>query len=391
MKNNRVYAKVDLDAVLWNIKEMSKRLRDVTKIMAVIKADGYGHGSGPIAGALEDLDILWGYAVATAEEAFELREQGIKKPILILGYTFEDTYQEIIRRDIMPTIFDLHTAEKYSKLAVSLKKTVSCHIKIDTGMSRIGFQVTPDEADTIKKISELPGLHMAGIFTHFARSDEEDKSYTDHQFDLFNKMIGLCEERGVSFDLKHCANSAAILEYPKASLDLVRAGIILYGLWPSPEVRHDIDLKPALSLYSHVVHVKTLEAGRSISYGGTNTLAKTTRVATIPVGYADGYCRGLSNKGYVLIHGEKAPILGRVCMDQFMVDVTDIHDVAVTDEVILIGRDGEHEITLEELGDLSGRFNYEFVCDLGMRIPREYYRDGKLIEVKGYTSVEQTT
>ena len=388
-RNQRVYAHIDLDALLSNVAQIKSRLKDHTKIVAVIKADGYGHGCLPIALTLEEVPYVWGFAIATAEEAFELREAGIKKPILILGYTFEDSYEDLVKNDICPTIFSMEMAKKYSDMGVRLNKDVLCHIKIDTGMSRIGYQVTEEAAEEIKEISSLPHIKMDGIFTHFARSDEEDKSYTKKQFNAYEKMIALCEEKGVTFKNHHCANSAAILEYPDASLDLARAGIILYGLWPSDEVKKDIDLKPVLSLYSHVVHVKTLPKGRSISYGGTVTLQKDTRIATIPVGYADGYCRGLSSVGYVLIRGKKAPILGRVCMDQFMVDVTDIPDVKVLDKVTLIGKDKDNEITLEELGALSGRFNYEFACDLGMRIPRLYYKDGKLVEIKGYQSVDQ--
>ncbi len=389
MKYNRVYAKVDLDNVLWNVKRMKERLKDETKIVAVIKADGYGHGCVPIAVTLEDEDDIWGFAVATAEEAVELRNASIKKPILILGYSFEDSYEELVKNDVCPTIFTYDMAKKYSDCGVKLNKYVKCHIKIDTGMSRIGYQVCKESVDEIKKIAALPNILMDGIFTHFARSDEKDKHSTDEQFEKFMSMVDALEKEGVTFKNRHCANSAAILEYPKASLDLARAGIILYGLWPSDEVVRDIDLKPALSLYSHVVHIKTLEKGRCISYGGTVTLEKDTVVATIPVGYADGYCRGLSSKGYVLIRGKKAPILGRVCMDQFMVDVSDIEGVSVLDQVVLVGKDGKEEITLEELGELSGRFNYEFACDLGMRIPRLYYRNGELVEIKGYQSFDQ--
>ena len=388
-KNQRVYAKVDLDALLWNVEQIKSRLKENTKIVAVIKADGYGHGCLPIALTLEEVPYVWGFAIATAEEALELRNAGIKKPILILGYSFEDSYEELIKNNICPTVFTLDMAKKYSDIATRLNKPVYCHIKIDTGMSRIGFQVDENSVREIMEISKLPNLIMDGIFTHFARSDEADKSYTKEQFELFEKMISDLEAQGVTFSNHHCANSAAILEYPDASLDLARAGVILYGLWPSDEVKRDIDLHPVLSLYSHVVHVKTLPAGRSISYGGTVTLEKDTRIATIPVGYADGYCRGLSSKGFVLIRGKKAPILGRVCMDQFMVDVTDIADVSVLDLVTLVGKDGEEEITLEMLGDLSGRFNYEFACDLGMRIPRLYYRENELVDIKGYQSFDQ--
>ena len=388
-KNQRVYAKVDLDALLLNVAHIKDRLKENTKIVAVIKADGYGHGCLPIALTLEEVPYVWGFAIATAEEAMELREAGIKKPILILGYSFEDSYEDLVKNDICPTIISMDMAKKYSEVGARLNKDVNCHIKIDTGMSRIGFQVNEDSVKEIKEIAALPNLKMDGIFTHFARSDEKDKSFTTKQFTLFEQMISDLETAGVTFKNHHCANSAAILEYPDASLDLARAGIILYGLWPSEEVKRDIELKPVLSLYSHVVHVKTLPKGRTISYGGTVTLEKETRIATIPVGYADGYCRGLSSVGYVLIRGKKAPILGRVCMDQFMVDVSHIPDVEVQDLVTLIGKDGDEEITLEDLGELSGRFNYEFACDLGMRIPRLYYKNGKLVDIKGYQSFDQ--
>ena len=392
MKNNinqRVYAKIDLDALLSNVEHIKGRLKEHTKIVAVIKADGYGHGCLPIALTLEKVPYVWGFAIATAEEAMELRKAGIQKPILILGYSFEDSYEDLVKNDICPTIISMDMARKYSEMGVRLNKKVYCHIKIDTGMSRIGYQVDESSVEEIKEISKLPNLVMDGIFTHFARSDEEDKTFTKSQFDAFEKMISDLEKAGVTFTNHHCANSAAILEYPDASLDLARAGIILYGLWPSDEVKKDISLQPVLSLYSHVVYVKTLPKGRTISYGGTITLEKETRIATIPVGYADGYCRGLSSKGYVLIRGKKAPILGRVCMDQFMVDISDIPDVAVMDLVTLIGKDGDEEITLEDLGDLSGRFNYEFACDLGMRIPRLYYKNNELVDIKGYQSFDQ--
>ena len=388
-KNQRVYAKVDLDALLSNVEQIKGRLKENTKIVAVIKADGYGHGCLPIALTLEEVPYVWGFAIATAEEAMELRKAGIKKPILILGYSFEDSYEELVKNDICPTIISMEMAKKYSEVGKRLNKDVNCHIKIDTGMSRIGYQVNEDSVKEIKEIAALPHLKMDGIFTHFARSDEKDKTFTTKQFDAFEAMISNLENAGVTFKNHHCANSAAILEYPDASLDLARAGIILYGLWPSDEVKRDITLRPVLSLYSHVVHVKTLQKGRTISYGGTVTLEKDTKIATIPVGYADGYCRGLSSVGYVLIRGKKAPILGRVCMDQFMVDVSDISDVEVMDLVTLIGKDYDQEITLEDLGELSGRFNYEFACDLGMRIPRLYYKDGKLVDIKGYQSFDQ--
>ena len=237
------------------------------------------------------------------------------------------------------------------------------------------------------QIARLPHIMVEGIFTHFARADEADKTSAEEQLALFEKMISMLEERGIRIPVKHCSNSAGIVELKEANMDMVRAGITLYGLWPSEEVRRDIiDLKPALSLITHVAYVKDLEAGRAISYGGTYVTKRPSRIATIPVGYADGYARGLSNKGAVLIHGKRAPICGRVCMDQFMVDVTDIPEVKMGDEVILIGSAGEETITMEEVGELSGRFNYEFVCNLGKRIPRVFRRNGKIIARKDHFS-----
>ena len=394
MKHMRVYARVDLDAIINNIEQMKKRVAFDTKIAVVIKADGYGHGSLPIAMELSDIPYIWGFCVATCEEAMELRSHGIKKPILILGYSFSEDYDSLIKYDIRPTIFTYEMAKEYSDAAKRLKKDVYVHIKIDTGMGRIGFYPDEKSASVISDIFKLPGLVPEGIFTHFARADESDLSATELQYSRFTDMIELCRKNGVEFDIRHCSNSAGILAFSKGNLDMVRAGITTYGLWPSDEVEHDMPLLPALSLYSHVVYVKDVEANTAISYGGTFVAEHPMRIATVPVGYADGYSRGLSGKGYVLIHGKKAPILGRVCMDQFMVDVTDIPDVRVRDEVVLIGASSDatdHDaprITLEELGDISGRFNYEFVCDLGMRIPRLYYRDGDARAEKTYSSID---
>ncbi len=403
MEHMRVHARVDLDAIVNNIEQMKNRLNAETQIAVVIKADGYGHGSLPIAMELSDIPYVWGFCVATCEEALELRMHGIKKPILILGYSFSEDYDSLIKNDIRPTVFTYEMAKEYSDAAVRLKRQVSIHIKIDTGMGRIGFYPDEDSADTIADIFKLPNLIPEGIFTHFARADESDLSATDVQFDKFTGMIDMCEKKGVTFKIRHCSNSAGILAFKKGNLDMVRAGITTYGLWPSDEVDRDMALIPALSLYSHVVYVKDIQKGQAISYGGTFVAEHPMRIATIPVGYADGYSRGLSGRGYVLIHEKKAPILGRVCMDQFMVDVTDIPDVSVRDEVVLIGAASHDEvgndgtaaagdaarITMEELGDISGRFNYEFVCDLGMRIPRLYYRHGELFAEKIYSSVDK--
>ncbi len=383
----RVRAVIDLDAILYNMNSMHQNISENTKIMAVIKADGYGHGAAEVAECIEHLDYLAGYAVATVEEGLILRNHGIKKPILILGYAFPDQYDQLIAADMRPTVFTREMAQELSQAAGEMGVDCPIHFAVDTGMSRIGYQVTEEAADEMAQIARLPHIMVEGIFTHFARADEADKTSAKEQLALFEKMISMLEERGIEIPIKHCSNSAGIVELKEANMDMVRAGITLYGLWPSEEVRRDIiDLKPALSLITHVAYVKDLEAGRAISYGGTYVTKRPSRIATIPVGYADGYARGLSNKGAVLIHGKRAPICGRVCMDQFMVDVTDIPEVKMGDEVILIGSAGEETITMEEVGELSGRFNYEFVCNLGKRIPRVFRRNGKIIARKDHFS-----
>ena len=382
----RVWAEVDLDAIWENMVHMKENIAENTKILAVIKTDGYGHGGVPIAKMLEQLDFMFGYAAATYEEAHVLREAGVKKPILILGYTFPYCYEELIREEIRPAVYRRDTVEELAAAAAKVGQKAKVHIKVDTGMGRIG--ITPDEEglEFVRFLMGHPELEVEGIFTHFAKSDEEDKTSANHQLALFQNFIDRIQtELGLTIPVKHCANSAAILEMPQANMDMVRAGITTYGLYPSEEVSKDIvPLRAAMSLYSHIVYCKTIHAGQSVSYGGLFTAQKDTRVATIPVGYGDGYPRSLSGKGYVLIRGKKAPILGRVCMDQFMVDISEIPGVMEGDKVTLLGVDGTERITAEELGELSGRFNYEFVCDLGKRIPRVYRQHGEITEVRDY-------
>ena len=382
----RVWAEVDLDAIWENMVHMKENIAENTKILAVIKTDGYGHGGVPIAKMLEQLDFMFGYAAATYEEAHVLREAGVKKPILILGYTFPYCYEELIREEIRPAVYRRDTVEELAAAAAKVGQKAKVHIKVDTGMGRIG--ITPDEEglEFVRFLIEHPELEVEGVFTHFAKSDETDKTSANHQLELFQNFIDRIQtELGLTIPVKHCSNSAAILEMPQANMDMVRAGITTYGLYPSEEVSKDIvPLRAAMSLYSHIVYCKTIHAGQSVSYGGLFTATKDTRVATIPVGYGDGYPRSLSGKGYVLIHGKKAPILGRVCMDQFMVDISEIPEAMEGDKVTLLGMDGTERITAEELGELSGRFNYEFVCDLGKRIPRVYIQHGEITEVRDY-------
>lgn len=368
----RVYAAVDLSAVLYNMEQMRANIAPETKIMGVIKTDGYGHGAIPIGRELEKLSYVFGYAVATAEEAFALRQAGLQKPILILGYTFPYCYEELVRQKIRPAVFRQDTLEALNACAQSLGQKVKVHIKLDTGMSRVGIRADEEGLSFVQKACSLPGIEVEGIFTHFARADERDKTCAKVQLSAFCSFVEEAEKlTDIVIPVKHCSNSAGILELPEANLSLVRAGITLYGLSPSKEVPKELlSLRPVLSLKSHLVYVKEVEAGTPVSYGGTYVTDKKTRIATVPVGYGDGYPRSLSGKGYVLIRGRKAPIIGRVCMDQFMVDVTAIPEAAEGDEATLIGKDGTAEITMETLGELSGRFNYELACDLGKRIPR---------------------
>ena len=375
MQNSRVYAGINLSAVLHNLEEMHKKINKDTQIVAVIKTDGYGHGALPIAKAIEEVPYLWGYAVATVDEAMSLIDDGRKKPILILGISFAEQFDVIIRNDIRPCVCDFDTAKKLSEIAVAKNKICHIHIKIDTGMSRIGFQVNDETANVIYDISKLPNIRIEGLFTHFANADEEDKTLTLKQMEFFQQMTQMLEEKGIQIPIKHCSNSAGIVDIPDANMNMVRAGIILYGLWPSDEVNHrNIDLQPVMSLKSHISYIKDLDAGRRISYGGTYITPEKQRIATIPVGYGDGYARSLSNNGYVLVRGQRAPICGRICMDQFMIDVSHIEGARVGDTVTLLGEDGNEKITMEELGNLSQRFNYEFACLITPRVPRVYYK-----------------
>lgn len=380
----RVCAEVDLDAILHNMQYLNEKVDTHTKLTAVIKADGYGHGSVPIAQELESLDFVWGFAVATPEEAFLLRENGVKKPVLVLGSVFPYAYERMAKEDIRATVFSQEMLPVLSQAAERVGKSLKVHVKVDTGMARIG--VAPDEeglafVTALMEYVRDGSLMLEGIFTHFARADERDRTDAERQLELFKSFLDrLQSEAGIDVPLRHCANSAAILAFPKSNLDMVRAGIALYGLLPSGEVPGGPSgLEPALSLRSRIVLVKTLRKGQSVSYGGTFTAERDMRIATIPVGYGDGYPRSLSGRGSVLIRGKRVSVLGRVCMDQFMVDVSDIPDASEGDIVTLIGADGEERITAEELGDLSGRFNYELVCDLGRRVPRVFYRDGRAV------------
>ena len=381
MKNNkyyRVYAEINLDAIVKNVDNLMALTKENTGALAVVKADGYGHGDVAVAKAVAQK--VTGYAVATLDEAVNLRENGVKKPILVLGYVDPYEFDILVSYEITATVFDVETAQLLADAARVQKKQAHCHIKVDTGMRRIGLEPDENGIAIVKQITALKELSADGIFTHFAASDETDKTSAEHQFKLFTDFTGRLEKEGIHFTYRHCANSAAVIDMPQVDLDMVRLGIAMYGMYPSDEVKKEkVELFPALDLKSHITMVKEIPAGEKVSYGGTFTTTRTTKLATVSVGYGDGYPRALSSKGYVLVRGQKAPIVGRVCMDQMMVDVTDIENVTRADIVTLIGKDGDAEITVEEIAALAGTCNYEFVCDLGKRIPRSYYLNGEYI------------
>lgn len=368
----RCYAEISLEAIGHNIREVKKRLPEGVKLLGVVKANAYGHGAVPVASYLENqVDY---FATATIEEAIELRENGISAPILILGYVSPSQYGDLVEYDITQTIDSYAQALALEKEAARQNRKAKAHLAVDTGMTRIGFQVTEHDADEAAKIADLPHIELEGMFTHFSCADQEDKTYCLMQMEKYDKMTALLAERGVTIPLRHICNSAGIMEFDDHRFEMVRSGIITYGIYPSEEVKKErLDLIPALSWKSHVIHVKEVGPGIGVSYGATYVTEKPmTRIATVSAGYADGYPRALSNQGCVLIHGKKAPIIGRICMDQMMVDVTDIPDVQVEDVVTLVGTDGDETITIEEIANPAARFDYEMLCDISSRVTRVY-------------------
>ena len=381
----RIRARIDLDAIEYNIEKMKENLPEDTKLIVVAKADCYGHGALQTTSLLSLKEYVWGFAVATLDEAIVLRRGGITKPILVLGCIFPEQWVDALENNIRITVYTEELTKVLSDLAVKIGRKAYVHVKLDTGMGRIGFTPGKEGADKIEEISKLPNIVMEGLYTHFSKADEDDKSYTMKQMEAYTWMKEELAGRGITFSYYHCCNSAGIIDLKGAGQNLSRAGISTYGMYPSEEVhKENVDLKPALELISHVAFVKWVDEGEMISYGGTYVTKRRTKIATIPVGYGDGYPRSLSNKGYMLIHGKKAPIIGRVCMDQCMVDVTEIEDVKFGDEVVLVGRDGDEYLSVETLSRLSDRFNYEFVCLMGKRIPREYIRRGEVQEQMDY-------
>ncbi|MBQ6321736.1 MAG: alanine racemase [Lachnospiraceae bacterium] len=372
MSVQRLYATIDLNAIQQNIQEMIRCTANDARICCVVKADGYGHGSLQVARCVESEERIWGFAAATTEEAMLLRTNGIRKPIMILGYVFPDDYETLIIHQVRIPVFSAEMAKDVSNAALRTGKTAKIHLIVDTGMNRIGFTDSKESADEIETLLSYPNLEAEGIFTHFARADEKDKSHAFAALERFLAFVRMLEERGIHIPLCHSANSAATMEFPASHLNMVRVGISMYGIYPSDEMdKEACHLVPAMELKSRVSFVKTVPAGEPVSYGGTYVTEREMRIATVPAGYADGYPRSLSNKGCVLIGGKRARILGRICMDQMMVDVTGL-PCEIGAEVTLMGRDGDEFLGINELSDLSGRFPYEFICVIGKRVPRVY-------------------
>jgi len=378
----RAYAVIDLDALRANAQAVIDKVGPDVKIMSIVKTDAYGHGAVPVARELEELGVDY-FGVASVDEGVLLRKHGIKSPILILGYVFPEEYDRLIDSELMHAVFSYDNAVALNEKAKWLNKTVKIHIKVDTGMGRIGFLPNKDSIEEIKKISKLSNVKIDGIFTHFACADFRDKTSSNRQKKLFLDFLDQLKAQGVDVGIRHMDNSASIIDEDRDFLDMVRIGIMGYGLFPSEEVDTDFPLTPVMQLKSSVSYVKNVHKGFTVSYGSTFVAKDDMTVATVSIGYGDGYPRSLSNRGRVIINGQFAKIIGRVCMDQFMVDVTGL-DVKQGDTVTLFGKDGNFDLSVEELSGLSGRFNYELCCDINMRVPRVYVKDGEVVEVLDY-------
>ena len=380
MNYDNTYITIDLDAIGRNLAAIEKKTG--TAVMAVVKADAYGHGAVQIARSIQNRCSMLG--VSSMQEAQELRHAGIRAPILILGQTPRAAFRTALREQVRLTVFSYEDACYLSQQAQKLHTDAVIHLAVDTGMSRIGMQADAQSIECCLAIAALPGIRVEGLFSHFATADGEDLTFARQQAAAFDDFCSQLAQRGLHIPVLHMDNSAGLMNFDR-HYDLVRAGIVLYGMYPAPGMDpSSLPLEPAMQWRSRVSHVKTLPAGRSISYGATFTTTRPTRVATVSTGYADGYCRSLSGNFYVLIRGKRAPILGKVCMDQMMVDVTDIEGVCVEDPVVLVGRDGDEVITVDSIAAAADTFNYEFVCGINRRVPRIYYRNGKQVDSVHY-------
>lgn len=384
MKLSRaVWAEINLDNLAHNMREVRRVTNINTKVTAVIKADGYGHGAVAIAETLLE-NGADRFAVATLSEAIQLKNVFSDIEIMVLGYTPDNLAEDLIKYNIIQTIYTLEQAIEFSKIALSLNKKITVHIKLDTGMNRLGMVYCDETIDTILKMSKLDGLIIEGIFTHFAAADEVNKEYTREQVEKYKYIVDNLERNGFTIPLKHVSNSAAIIDLPEYNFDMVRAGIMLYGLYPSKEVNHNIvNLKEVMCLKAQVSFVKTLEAGSGVSYGLNYKCDKQSLVATLPIGYADGYTRMLSGKAKVMINNTKVPIIGNICMDQCIIDVTKL-DVKIGDEVILFGGNDSNGISIDSVAELLNTINYEITCMVDKRVPRVYIKNGEIVDTKDY-------
>lgn len=378
-----VWAEINLDNLAHNMREVKRVVKRGTLITAVIKADGYGHGAVQIGKTLLE-NGADRFAVATLSEAIQLRKNYKDIPILILGYTPNNSAELVVEHNIIQTIYTYDQALAYSKKAKELDNEVKVHIKIDTGMSRLGMRTDEETIKTIKEINKLPNLVIEGLFTHFAIADESEKEFTYGQAERFNFICNALEREDINIPIKHVSNSAAIIDLPEMNYNMVRAGIMLYGLYPSREVdKKRVDLKEVMSLKAEVSYVKEIEEGTGVSYGLLFKADKTTKIATLPIGYADGYTRLLTSKAKAIVKGTKVPIVGRICMDQCMIEVTGL-DVNIGDEVILFGSDGNNNITIDEIAESLNTINYEIVCMISKRVPRVYVKDNDVVDAMDY-------
>lgn len=379
-----VWLEINMDNLEDNFKSIREIVNGNTMIMPVIKANGYGHGSLELAKMYTKIGAER-IAVSVLTEAIELRKAGIECPLQVLNYTSNGQMSKILDYDIIQSIYRYKDAEDLSAAAVKKDKTAKIHIKIDSGMNRVGFIVNEDSIEEIMKIAALPNIEIEGIFTHFAKADEFNKEFTKIQYEKFQWIVNKLEKKGILIKVKHISNSAAIIDLKEYNLDMVRPGIMLYGYYPSEEVdKQKIKLNPAMTLKARISNIKTLPTNVGISYGHAFTTERVSVIGTIPIGYADGFSRMLSGKAYVSVNGTRVPIVGRICMDQMMIDITDIADVGIGDEVVLFGAGDESYPKVEEVAAQLGTINYELICMMGRRIPRVYLKNNEVIKIVDY-------
>ena len=366
----RTYAQIDLDAISENFDALRALLPPQVKVLSIVKADAYGHGAVAVARCLEAKTDF--FAVSAVDEGVELRQAGIAKPILILSYTDPQEYELLLSNEIRAALYNVDEAKLLSAKALSMGKRAVVHIAVDTGMGRIGFPVSEEAADAVKEIAALPGLTVEGVFSHYATADCADKTEANKQTERFDAFLAMLERRSVSVSIRHICNSAGAMEFDRC-YDMVRLGIALYGLYPSDEVnRKTVKLRPAMQVFSHVIHVKTVEAGTAIGYGRAYIAPDRRKIATVSIGYADGFNRAFTGCGSVLIGGKECPVTGKVCMDQIMVDVTGVENVKPGDRVVVLGTDGDLTLTADEIGARIGTIGYEVICNFMPRVHRIY-------------------